>query len=223
VAGTRRRLVASAAVGLLPFAIIPVASRSLSHRVGEGAAVELVNLGQSVAELAKVIEPEPLPPTPEGAAIAALGDPVATPSARSAASGTPGPSKECTAPTEACGFPKPVGVFVSRARVLAAARAGLRPTGSSVPATSWRPAGLALSGVSGLGVGLRDGDVLISAGGPATSEAAVVGAVIAALRARSRAMSGVAWRGRQRIDVTVELPDLVVDDGAAERETARPR
>jgi len=222
VASTRRRLVASAAVGLLPFAFVPFASRSLSQHVGAGAAVMLVDVGHELAELAKVVEPTSLPPTPEGVAIAALGEPMA-PSAPRTAAVNPGGSAACNEPTEACGFPKPAGVFVSRARVLAAARAGLRPTGSPVPATAWRPAGLALAGVGGLGVGLRDGDVLVSAGGPATSEAAIVGAVIGALRSRARAMSGVAWRGRQRIDVTVELPELLLDEGARERPTARKR
>jgi len=221
VTSTRRRLVASAAVGLLPFAILPLASRSLTRRVGEGAAVKLASAGEELAELTKRVEPESLPPTPEGVAIAALGEPAIAATAPGGTEVTPGLAVACNAPTEICGFPKPVGVFVSRTRVLAAARAGLRPTGSPVPATAWRPPGLALAGVGGLGVGLRDGDVLVSAGGPATSEAAVVGVVIGALRSRARAISGVAWRGRQRIDVTVELPELVLDDGPSEPPTAR--
>ena len=78
-----------------------------------------------------------------------------------------------------------------------------------MPATPWRPAGLALAGVSALGVGLRDGDVLVRAGGTqARSDGAVIGAVRGALQSKASAISGEVWRGRRRIIVTVELPKM---------------
>lgn len=210
----RRRLVVSVAVGLLPFAVCAWASGVLARSAGTRAGTALFKVGQSMSELRQEPVATPLPPSPEAAVIAALPDAVMpdavlAPSPSNDGTSNAPPHQECVEPGEACGFPKPVGVFVSRARVLAAADAGLRPTGSPVPATTWRPAGLALSGVSGLGVGLRDGDVLVSAGSPATSEGAVVAAVIGALRKRAKAMSGVAWRGRQRIHIVVELPELL--------------
>ena len=103
--------------------------------------------------------------------------------------------------------------MVSRARVVAAAEAGMRPSGGSVAATSWRPAGLALTGVNPIGVGLRDGDVITRVGGtPATSQGAVIGAVTSALRQKLPAITGEVWRGRQKIVVTVELPEVHFDD-----------
>jgi S1-C subfamily serine protease len=72
-----------------------------------------------------------------------------------------------------------------------------------------RPEGLALYGVSGYGAGLRDGDVLTSvAGAAATSPGAVVAAVAGAVRAKAKAISGVVWRGDERLSVTVEIPPL---------------
>jgi hypothetical protein len=225
----RRRFVVTAAVGLVPFVCATGLGRMLVSRVGADVAHGLLAAADDFAERARVVEPTPLPATPEAPAIAALdgrarqpgsGSPAATP-ARAPSSAAPRASASpplCDELSETCGFPKPVGVFVSRARVLAAARAGIRPSGTPVPANAWRPPGLALRGVSGLGVGLREGDVLI-----APSEGAIVGQVIAALRRRAPAMSGVAWRGRQRIHITVELPDLAkVDTPSDERHTPTP-
>jgi hypothetical protein len=102
------------------------------------------------------------------------------------------------------------GIFVPRARVTAAVKAGIRPgSGGAAPATAWRPAGTLVVGVGTLGVGLRDGDVVTRVGAvPATSVNAVVGAIDAALRAGAPAISAEVWRGRHRIVVTVELPKL---------------
>ncbi|MBM4357025.1 MAG: hypothetical protein FJ096_02845 [Deltaproteobacteria bacterium] len=223
--GGRRRTVVTAAAGLIPVAIAAAGARWLTHRAATAIARGVVAVGDEFAERTRVVAAQPLPRSPEARAIEALdGRPASGPRVEPASAmprstaPTASPSPSCDDPTEACGFPKPVGVFVSRARVLAAAQAGIRPSGTPVPATGWRPAGVALHGVSGLGVGLREGDVLI-----APSEGAVVGQVIAALRRRAPAMSGVAWRGRQRIHITVELPDLAkVDTPSDERQTPQP-
>ena len=99
------------------------------------------------------------------------------------------------------------GLRVSAATVLRLANRGVRPGGSPVAATDERPAGLALQGVSGLGVGLRDGDVLTQcAGAPASSAGAVIGAVLAARQRRAPAMSGVVYRGAEKIALYVEMP-----------------
>jgi S1-C subfamily serine protease len=97
--------------------------------------------------------------------------------------------------------------LVRAAVVVRAIQAGGRPTGSPVAATGGRPAGLVLRGISRYGSALRDGDVLTSiSGAKATSSSVVVGAVIGAIKARSRAITGVIWRGQERLTVTVELP-----------------
>jgi S1-C subfamily serine protease len=106
-------------------------------------------------------------------------------------------------------LPPPKGLLVSRKRVVEAANAGHRPSATPVAATSYRPAGVALSGVSATGAGLVDGDVLTRiAGAPATSPGVVVGAVTGALRHKAPSISGEVWRDTQRIVVTVELPDI---------------
>jgi hypothetical protein len=104
--------------------------------------------------------------------------------------------------------PRPTrGIRVSAATVLRLANRGVRPSGSPVAASADRPAGLALQGVAGLGVGLRDGDVLTQvAGAPASSTGAVIGAVLAARQRRAPAMSGVVYRGADKIALYVEMP-----------------
>jgi hypothetical protein len=110
----------------------------------------------------------------------------------------------------------PPVVFVSRDTVLSLASTGARPRGVPVPATALRPAGLKLLGVAGLGVGLRDGDVLTRAlGVPALSSGAVVQAVLAARAKRAPVLEGEFWRGNQRWIIRVEQPYL--PDRHAER------
>lgn len=99
------------------------------------------------------------------------------------------------------------GVRVSAERVLRLANAGARPSGVFVSARGDRPAGLALVGVSGLGIGLIDGDVLTHAGGrPATSAGAVIGMVIGARAKRTPELSGRFWRKGESWNLLVEQP-----------------
>lgn len=108
---------------------------------------------------------------------------------------------------------RPRGIVVRRDLVGRAARSGARPTGVPVPAAGMRPAGLSLQGVGAFGTGLRDGDVLVQVGGaPATSPAAVAGAVAGALRAGAAVLGAVVWRGDRRIDVAIELPRRGTED-----------
>jgi hypothetical protein len=99
------------------------------------------------------------------------------------------------------------GIRVLAATVLRLASSGVRPSGVPVPANGDHPAGLALQGVGALGVGLRDGDVLTQvAGAPASSAGAVIGAVLAARQRRAPAMSGLVYRGSEKIALYVEMP-----------------
>jgi hypothetical protein len=193
VVGARRFVVVGTlALGLAaPFVLGASAARRLAGAAGERAGRDAAALLSRAEPLLAPIEPAAPMLEPEALQEAAAAAPV-EPAASS--SGPP---------------PAPLGVLVRRARVLRAARAGLRPSGVPVPATEWRPAGLALVGVSGVGAGVRDGDVLTRVGGtPARSVGAVRGAVVAALRAGAPAVSGELWRDRQRLVVTVELPRL---------------
>lgn len=101
------------------------------------------------------------------------------------------------------------GVRVRAETVLRLANSGARPSGIPVPAHGERPAGLALSGVSGLGIGLVDGDVLTHADGrPARSAGDVIGVVIGARAQKAPEICGRFWRGGEPWNLIVEQPYL---------------
>ena len=100
-----------------------------------------------------------------------------------------------------------ISVYVGERKLLELARSGVVPTGRSVPADSARPAGIALSGVSVYGVGLRDGDVLTAVEGhPVLAESQVVGVVIGVLSRHERKITGEFWRGARHGSIVVEFP-----------------
>jgi hypothetical protein len=120
------------------------------------------------------------------------------------ATAPPKPSKKRTAAKAA---PATRGVFVSAETVLKLANRRVVPRGVAVKADGKRPAGLRLMNVSGLGIGLRDGDVLTRAvGQPALSSGAVVQAVLIARAQRARFLDGEFWRDGQRYSLRVEQP-----------------
>jgi hypothetical protein len=99
------------------------------------------------------------------------------------------------------------GIRISSAQVLALAGRRAMPSAVFVKANAQRPAGLLLSGVSALGVGLQDGDVLTEAAGQrASSVAAVVGLVLAARARQAAEISGRFYRGGVPFALTVEQP-----------------
>ena len=80
--------------------------------------------------------------------------------------------------------PPPKNTVASEQLVLQWAERGAVPQGRLAQAEPGMPAGIELYGVGGLGIGLLDGDRLVSVGGvPASERAAVVGEVLSA-RAR---------------------------------------
>jgi len=98
-------------------------------------------------------------------------------------------------------------VFVSKATVLELAKSAARPRGSFVSQTPEHPAGLRLWGVSALGIGVQDGDVLIEAlGATPRSPGQVIAAIIEARAKQPRFLSGTLFRHGQRIPITVEQP-----------------
>lgn len=99
------------------------------------------------------------------------------------------------------------GVRVRAEVVLKLANSGARPSGFPVPAQGDRPPGLALTGVSGLGIGLQDGDVLTHAAGrPALTPADVIGVVIGSRTERAPEIWGRFWRNGEPWNLVVEQP-----------------
>lgn len=103
-------------------------------------------------------------------------------------------------------------VFVSQKTVLGLANARAMPRGALVAANGVRPAGLRLSGVGALGIGLQDGDVLTRAlGQPATATGVVIQAVLVARAHHAAVLEGEFWRGAQRYVIRVEQPYVESD------------
>ena len=99
------------------------------------------------------------------------------------------------------------GVRVSAAQVLALAARRAMPKAVPVKASAEHPAGLLLRGVSGLGIGMQDGDVLTEAAGQkATSLAVVVGVVLAARGRQATEISGRFYRAGVPYLLVVEQP-----------------
>lgn len=100
-------------------------------------------------------------------------------------------------------------LFVSAETVLRLAEARVRPRGVPVKAEGQRPAGLRLSNVGALGIGLHEGDVLTRAvGQPALSSSAVVSAVLVARARGAKVLEGEFWRAGERWVLQVEQPYL---------------
>lgn len=115
-------------------------------------------------------------------------------------------------------------IFVSSAQVLRLANARVKPRGIRVAADGKRPAGLKLVGVGGLGIGLRDGDVLTRAlGQPALASSAVVRAILVARSHRVRVLEGEFYRGYERWTIRVEQPYLDEEPSSLTGGSAGPR
>jgi hypothetical protein len=98
-------------------------------------------------------------------------------------------------------------LFVSADTVLKVASKKVQLRGVPVPRDGARPAGLRLIGVSALGVGLLDGDVLTRAlGRPVMSRSEVVHAVLRARARQEKVLEGEFYRGTERWVLRVEQP-----------------
>ncbi len=120
---------------------------------------------------------------------------------------------------------RPADVHVGAAMVLALAERGIRPGGRSVPASGRRPRGVAVAGAGGLGLAVRDGDVITAVDGvPVASTGEVIALVIAARGRRARLISATVYRGEQAYRLTVEQPYLeaLPKLGSAERGPSPP-
>jgi hypothetical protein len=108
-------------------------------------------------------------------------------------------------------LPLPVSQHVSDEQVLGWASARVMPAGRTREAGFGLPAGIELSSVSGLGIGLLDGDRLVAVGGvPVTQRAQVVSLVLAARGRHEPQLVASLWRrtalGPRAFSVVVEQP-----------------
>ena len=212
---TRHHPIALTLLLLAPALLITSASQQLARRAAPPIARQLLTVAEATRALlpAPRTAPTPLPLLPEARAIAALnGQPHSVPPSLPAAAPAAPIDATAAAPSAAPPAPSPArGVLVSKRRVLAAARRGIRPSGYAVAASDRRPAGVALIGVAALGVGLRDGDVLTHVNGMAVSSPNQVVALAAgALRSGASTIGGQVWRGQQRLLLTVQLPSITL-------------
>jgi len=112
------------------------------------------------------------------------------------------------------GPPARVGVYVPAATVMRLAQAQVMPRAVAVGPLGARPAGLRLIGVGGLGIGMRDGDVLTRVlGAPVSATGEVISRVIAARGRRAREISGEFWRNGAACSIVVEQPYLEEEPG----------
>jgi hypothetical protein len=173
-------------------------SGRLADAAGERIAGALVSISQVLAR-AEARDPEPEVELPSE---------LAAPTVRLTAAGpTTAPLKPSKRRAATKASPAARGVFVSAETVLKLANRRVVPRGIAVKAEGKRPAGLRLMNVTGLGIGLRDGDVLTRAVGlPALSSGAVVQAVLMARSQRARFLDGEFWRDGERYTLRVEQP-----------------
>lgn len=181
---------------LVPPVAVARANQHLADRYGTG-------LGQGLAAVVAEL-PRPAPaatPTQDFSVVQGDEESLAAPPQNSNEKARSGKGKRAQA--------KRRGIFVPAARVLRLAEARAMPSAVPVAAEGKRPAGLRLVGVSGLGIGMREGDVLTRVlGGGVGSVADVVSRVIAARGRQVREISGEFWRDGEAWSLVVEQPYL---------------
>lgn len=117
----------------------------------------------------------------------------------------------------------PMQIRISAARVLQIVSSGLRPAARAVAAHGSRPAGLELYGVSALGTGVRDGDVLTHVEGvPVRSVAQVVAIVISCRGAHRSAVRAVLYRGARAYGLWIEQPYVLPPPASESAQAAAP-
>jgi len=195
----RARLVVALAA-LVPFVALAWGSAQLADRGGQAIGAALARAFAAVPKRAKAASVE----VPADLVALESTQPIELDAPRAltktkSKTRTPRGGEGHEAPTR--------GLYVRAPVVMRIARSGVRPSGALVPARGERPAGIALHGVGGLGVGLQEGDILTQvAGQPARSPEAVIATVIGAYRAHAKAVSGRFWRGGELWSLVVEIP-----------------
>jgi len=200
----------------LPFGVFIAAATAVSY--GERAAVEAIGrrVGAELAACARLVgwrgrssaaeKAWPVLYRTTGPQAGPTGPEPPEAKRRSAGRGRKSPGRRAKAVAAKA---VPSSLMVRSAMVLRIAESGARPSGVPVPASDVCPAGIALSGVSSLGLGLRDGDRLVRAVGmPALDPGAVISAVVASRGARVPVISGQICRDGALFTLVVEQPYL---------------
>lgn len=175
-----------------PFVLVARAGNALVAPLAQASVGALLRLSAPLAPLVSVAVVAPSAPAlvPEAAALVQVSAPTARAHARRAARKEQLPS-----------------LFVGRSTVLRLSQGAARPRGSFIGPTAEHPAGLQLTGVSALGIGVQDGDVLIEALGISPrSPGEIVGAIIEARSKRVPTLGGTLWRRGQTFQIVVEQP-----------------
>lgn len=180
-----------------PFVAVAYGAAALVAPVSHGAASVLLGLVQPLAASARDGAPSPTPELEPAKA-----EPRLLPVVGAGKAPRRGGAK-------AAPLAKPTSLFVSQQTVLKLAESAARPQGAFVQQTAEHPAGLRLSGVGALGIGVQDGDILIEALGiPPRAAGEIIGAVIEARAKNVRLLSGTLWRRGDTFRITVEQPYL---------------
>jgi len=193
---SRGRSVALAAllISVLPAFAVKACGSAYADHLGTAIAAQLIDIAPSLPARGEAEV------WGESAAIEPSAE--TRPSLRSAALGSKHPSQPARTRPAAKG-----GIRITIAQVMALVQRRAMPSAAFVEASAEHPSGLLLSGVSALGVGLQDGDILTEAAGQkATSVAQVVGIVLAARSRQAREISGRFYRGGVPFSLTVEQP-----------------
>jgi hypothetical protein len=200
------RLLAAAAVAL-PTTI----SLGTADRLETAARDYGTELGKGVAELsasAPAVEAEPEPDVVTGADFVVPSPDTADEAFISSPANRSNGNASAKKRAHSHAVVKPGHALrVSAGTVLRLARAAAVPVGRSVPARGARPPGIEVSGVTPLGIGVRDGDVLTEVAGVPVTDATEVVAIVLAVRQRhDGAISAVFYRDREPWALTVEMP-----------------
>ncbi|MBN1609182.1 MAG: hypothetical protein JW940_21310 [Polyangiaceae bacterium] len=200
----------------LPFGVFIAAATVVSYweraaveSIGRSVGAELAACGRIIGwrgKPAAAVQARPVVLPAMGPQADPAGPEPPKADARSAGGGRASAGRRAKAAT---GGAPPSSLMVRAATVLRIADSGARPSGVPVPASDVCPAGIALSGVGTLGLGLRDGDRLVRAGGmPALDPGAVISAVVASRGARVPVISGQICRDGTLFTLVVEQPYL---------------
>jgi hypothetical protein len=151
--------------------------------------------------------PAPVDERPPEPAFIAPEDATTVANAPVAGGSTPTKKKGKAKKAPSAGGPEAPAVYVSERTILRLAKARAVPQAQSVAATDARPGGVQLLGVSALGVGMQDGDVITEvAGRRVRGEGDIVTAVLVARSQQAPTVSAVFYRGKVRGSLVVAMP-----------------
>jgi hypothetical protein len=183
----------------IPFLLIVVVPRPFVPKWGDRIARRIASVVTSL-HLGRPVAPPKPPSLPE------IGTPVPEDvGADNVADAAP--PKPNARPTEKAS-PPPAAVRIPPAKIQwAIDDRGAHIHTKTVRGADGKPAGIRISGVSGLGTGLRDGDVIVAVeGAPAMDEEAATDLALSAIARGSSTLHATAMRGDRSFPITAELP-----------------